>query len=237
MSRRSTLAAFVLASVLALGGLLAAAATDRRDTAFSLGVADNVPVASLAHGRTLCQGPFIVRVAFSALQMWVRPAHALEVEIRSASSRRVLVARQITTSPTLTGELTIPLGTTTIQKGTRITVCVRNAGPDRVAFEGGRPTRNSGRFEISGAPTRNSGGFEISGRHHAKAIALLFLRPHPPALLSLLPAVFQRASLFKPAWVGAWTFWALGAAMICAFALAAAAVADATRAEAAQDGD
>jgi hypothetical protein len=224
MSRRSTLTAFALASVLALGGLLAAAATDRRDTAFSLGVPDNVPVASLAHGRTLCQGPFTVRVAFSALQTWVRPAHALDVEIRSASSRRVLVARRITTSPRLTGELTIPLGATTIRKGTRITVCMRNAGPHKVAFEGG-------------SRTRNSGTFEISGRHHAKAIALLFLRPHPPTLLSLLPTVFERASLFKPSWVGAWTFWVLGAAMICAFALAAAAVAGAVRAEAARDGD
>ena len=219
MSRRSTLTAFVLTSMLALAGLLGAAATDRRDTAFSLGVADNVPVASLAHGQTLCQGPITVRVAFSTLQTWLRPAHALDVAIRRARGRRVLVARRITTSPTLTGELTIPFGATTIRKGTRITVCVRNAGPHKVVFEGGPPTSNSGTFEIS-------------GRHHRMAIALLFLRPHPPTLLSLLPTVFKRASLFKLSWVGAWTFWLLCAAMICAFALAAAAVADAAKAEA-----
>ncbi len=219
MSRRSTVTACVLTSMLALAGLLAAAATDHRDTAFSLGVADNVPVASLAHGRTLCQGPITVRVAFSALQTWVRPARALDVEIRRARSRRVLVARRITTSPSLTGELTIPLGASTIRKGTRITVCMRNAGPHKVAFEGGPPTRNSGTFEISGS-------------HHGMAIALLFLRQHPPTLLPLLPTVFKRAALFKLSWVGAWTFWLLGAAMVCAFGLAAAAIADAAQAEA-----
>jgi hypothetical protein len=219
MSRRSTLTAFVLASILALVGLFAAAATDHRDTAFSLDVPDNVPVASLAHGQTLCQGPITVRGAFSALQTWVRPAHLLDVAIRRARSPQVLVARKITTSPTLTGELTIPLGATTIRKGTRITVCVHNAGARKVAFEGGPPTSNSGTFEIS-------------GRHHRAALALLFLRPHPPTLLSLLPTVFKRASLFKLSWVGAWTFWVLGAAMICAFGLAAAAISGAVKAEA-----
>ena len=219
MSRRSTLTAFVLASILALVGLFAAAATDQRDTAFSLGVPDNVPVASLARGQTLCQGPITVRGAFSALQTWVRPAHVLDLAIRRARSPQVLVARKITTSPTLTGELTIPLGATTIRKRTRITVCVRNAGARKIAFEGGPPTSNSGTFEIS-------------GRHHREALALLFVRPHPPTLLSLLPTVFKRASLFKLSWVGAWTFWVLSAAMICTFGLAAAAIAGAVQAEA-----
>ena len=33
-----------------------------------------------------------------------------------------------------------------------------------------------------------------------------------PALLEL--AVFERAALFKPGWVGEWTFWLLGSVLV-----------------------
>lgn len=35
-------------------------------------------------------------------------------------------------------------------------------------------------------------------------------------LLALLPAVFERASLFRPGWVGAWTYWLLLVALVIA---------------------
>ena len=46
----------------------------------------------------------------------------------------------------------------------------------------------------------------------------------PPTLLSDIPTVFERAALFRPGWVGVWTFWLLAAALLGAFPLAALAL-------------
>ena len=54
----------------------------------------------------------------------------------------------------------------------------------------------------------------------------------PQSLFSMLPTIFRRAMLFRPTWVGAWTFWLLAAAVLGAFALGAVAVARASSADA-----
>lgn len=218
MSRRSTITAFALATALALAGLIAAAAGDHRDTAFSPGVPDNVPVALLLPGQTLCQGPITAQATFSGVQAWLRPAHALDVEIRDARGGRRLAAGRIATTPTPTGEVTIGFGPRSVPRGTRFAVCLRNVATERLSLEGGPPTGESGSLEISGTRQR-------------AAIALLFLRPHPPTLLALIPTVFRRASLFKLGWVGPWTFWLLLAGLLGAFAVAGVAVAEAVRAD------
>ena len=41
-------------------------------------------------------------------------------------------------------------------------------------------------------------------------------RPGNRPLLALLPDVFDRASLFRPGWVGAWTYWLLLVALVIA---------------------
>jgi hypothetical protein len=63
------------------------------------------------------------------------------------------------------------------------------------------------------------------------ALALLFLREHPRSLLSLVPTIFRRASLFRPGWVGPWTYWLLSAALLGAFGLAGVAVTRAARSD------
>ena len=153
MSRRSTLTAFVLASILALVGLFAAAATDHRDTAFSLDVPDNVPVASLAHGQTLCQGPITVRGAFSALQTWVRPAHVLDVAIRRAGIPQGTGGAEDHDLAHADGRVDDPARWHDDPEGNRGSPVRANAGARKLAFEGGPPTSNSGIFEIWGATT------------------------------------------------------------------------------------
>jgi hypothetical protein len=51
----------------------------------------------------------------------------------------------------------------------------------------------------------------LEGQPAGTDISLLFLRSHPASSLSLLPAIFRRAALFRPSWIGAWTFWLLAA--------------------------
>jgi hypothetical protein len=211
MTRRATLTTFILASALALAGLLIAAASDHRDTAFSLRVPNNRPVVPLPPGRTLCQGPITAQAGFSSIEMWARPLHSLELRIRSLTAGGIDLTRTISGSSTPSGELTVALGPGAVAARSRFTVCVRNTGPRRIAFEGG-------------APSAGSGAFEISGKRGHDAIALAFLRRRGPSLLSLLPTVFRRASLFKLSSVGAWTFWVLLAALLGAFAIAGWAV-------------
>lgn len=209
MSRRAALMAFALTATLALGGLLAAAASDRRDRAFSLQVPVNLSVASLAPGRTLCQGPITAASRFAGLRLWASPARSLVVTVEAAGAK--LAHRAVRTAPTPTGALRIPLGTT-IGRGTRFSVCVRNTARTALAFEGG-------------AATETSGQLVAAGFRSGDAIAVEFLRDHPPSLLSLLPTVFHRAALLKLSGVGPWTFWVLLAALVGGFALAAWAIA------------
>ncbi len=46
---------------------------------------------------------------------------------------------------------------------------------------------------------------------------LEFQRAEPRSLAGLLPAMFDRAALFRAEWVGAWTYWVL--ALLCVFAV------------------
>jgi len=101
-----------------------------------------------------------------------------------------------------------------LPRGARATVCLRNVTTGPIAFEGGAASRASG--HLSGLT--GSDGDEL---------ALLFLRPHPPSLLDVIPTVFRRASLFKLSFVGAWTYWVLLAALVGSVGLIWRALADA----------
>ena len=83
----------------------------------------------------------------------------------------------------------------------KIAVCFRDAGPQG-AILSPRP----------GTPTRVT--VERSAEHSDYAdIGLELRRADDRSLLALLPDAFDRASLFRPGWVGAWTYWCLLAAL------------------------
>lgn len=220
MSRRATALAFTLAATLAVGGLLAAAATDRRPAAFSIGVAGNEPVGSLGPGKALCQGPITIRAASDGLEAWLRPAGQVQAEIRTASGAFPATTRPVSK---LTGATRVDFHRT-LRRGSEATVCLRNVSTGRVGFEGGSASAQSGR--LRGLP--GSGG---------NALVLLFRRPDPPSLLNEIPTVFRRASLFKLSFVGAWTYWVLLAALVGSVGLIwlALATAEAEDARAAAD--
>jgi hypothetical protein len=203
-------------SVLAITCLLLAASGDRRATAFSLDVADNTTVTELQPGQTLCQGPITTVASFSALEFWVSSADALDVAIRRPRAGRPPAYGRIIGSSSPTGQTTFVLRGAPIAHRTVVTVCIRNAGAATVAFGGGPPTRASGLLAID-------------GRRSDNAIALLFLTRNAPSLLALLPKVFERASLFKLSFVGAWTFWLLAAALLGAVLIAGVALGVAIR--------
>lgn len=216
MTGSGSIKLFSLASLLAILAIVAAAASDARRTAFPVDVPNNAPVVSLPPGLTLCQGPVDVQSRFQAVEIWVRPAARLQLTIRAAGTERVLARTATAMAPHASGAHVIKLKRTATPAGQPIDVCLRNVGQRAVTFEGGPPSRTSGRLAVGGRPRRED-------------IAMLFLRDHGSSLLSLLPAVFDRASLFKLAGVGAWTFWLLLAGCLVAFPLAAVALASALK--------
>jgi hypothetical protein len=68
----------------------------------------------------------------------------------------------------------------------------------------------------------------VEGQPVPADLTLVFLRAEASSALSLVPEMFERATLFHPGWVGAWTFWALlvlvgaGVPLLLWFALGAA---------------
>lgn len=66
--------------------------------------------------------------------------------------------------------------------------------------------------------------FSVLGTPPNPSLALL----HRVSGLAALRLAFDRASLFRPSWVGSWTFWVLALAFLAAFGVAVAAVARAT---------
>jgi len=147
------------------------------------------------------------------------PGAAIDLTVRDAGTNATLASGQITAGYTGAIAPIVSLDRA-ISSGRRIRVCLHSRGP--------------GSVDLMGAPLLNQALAEDDGTASGSsqaAIALLFLRPHPKSLLSLVPTVFARAALFRPSWVGPWTYWLLSVAFLGAFVLAGVAVAHAVRSD------
>jgi hypothetical protein len=224
MSARSSVLAFGLVALAGLVALLLAGAGDQRSTAFSLDLPNATPVTSLPPDVSACQGPLRAGGTFQGVRAWLSPvvAPAMTVTVRNVRGRP-LATGDLRADPGLPGAFTARLDMP-VASGTRVVVCLRNRGPGRVAVLGSTPIPSVGHLRVGSTTAKTV------------AVALVFLRPHPQSLLSLLPTLFSRAALFKASWVGAWTFWVLCGAIVVAFLLGGRAVALAVR-DQAQAGD
>ena len=235
MSTRLTLIVAAIVGVLGLAGLAVAATAHQQPTAFSVELPAAKLTTPLASGQGACQAPIRASSAFGGVRLWVwpgsRPSPPLMVQVRAYAGNAVLatggteaVPRGPRTPPgdpvslypspvSGTAVLTRP-----VAAGQDVKVCVRNLGPGTTTFMGSTANNLSGALSIAGKPA-------------PVAMSLVFLRPRSRSLLSLLPTAFRRAALFRPTWVGAWTFWLLGFGLLLAFGLAAWAVVLACRAD------
>lgn len=221
MSARRGALAFAIVFALGTVALLVAATRDQRPAAFSLDVAAGVPVGTLAPARQMCQTPVQRPADFSAIQVWIGARHgrrvAMTISVRSSTGGPPLAIGEIAATSRTASEYTSTLSRT-IPAGSPLTICLRADGPGTAVLIGAAPTGGSGRLRTTQRPD-------------PVALAMVLLRPHPHSLLSLIPSVFARAALFRPGWVGSWTFWGLTVALLGACALAAAAVTSAGRSD------
>jgi hypothetical protein len=197
-------AAVAVALAVLIGlGLLAKAATGEREV-YTLGVPSFTVAAKIKPGERTCQEPIELPVEANAVVFPVatdaRPGQPLDVTVRTASGR-VLGAGSVGAGyldgTPQTAELDRVVG-----PASHIAVCIRNDGAEPMFIYGSENVTSSGTI-TAGAP----GGIDLD---------LRFLRADPPTFAASLPDVFERAALFRPAWVGAWVYWALLALLVLA---------------------
>lgn len=217
---RRALLIFSAVAILGMGGLAVAGAVDQRSTAFSLQIPDSRPVVALRPGQRVCQAPLVAKAAFRGVQLWLTPASTeatLRVRARAADGAELASGIVSTPAPT-------PYGSRawldrTIPADTRLSLCFDNPGPTALSLNGS-------------AAGQGSGVLARNGHALGSAAAMVMLSPRPSSMLELLPKAFTRAALFRPTWMGAWTYWTLLAAIIAAFPVVAMALRLAARVDA-----
>ena len=180
-----------LGAVAALGVLavLVAALLDDRERAFTVGLPPVRIAAELQPGERACRADIDVPTEFSRLRLFTasfgRPGPALGVT--AGGARGTVAAGYPDNSP-------VEASMDHVAAGERIDVCVTNDGDSRVA--------------LLGSPPDTSPPY-LSDPNLDPELGVEFLRDEPSSMAALVPDAFERASRFRPAWVGPWTFWAL----------------------------
>lgn len=222
MSRRTVLAISSLA-VLLVAALVWSGTRDELLSSFSIDVDPSSAVASLAPGQEACEGPIQTLGPIGYITLWATPVAgpgpALSVMVREASGTHSLLGAARLPAGYVGPSSPEPAVTPAVPPGTAVSVCLRSDGPGRVNL-------------VGDIPNTRSGVLTVDGRREQDALALYFLRPHPVSLLSQVPAIFSRAMLFRPSWVGPWTFWVLALMLLGTFGVAMFAVAQAQREDA-----
>jgi hypothetical protein len=193
---------FLLVLVAGLVLLLVLALADRRG--FSLDVPSDSQVL-VRPGEERCSG--IIRppgAGADRVRFWARasepgPLPPIVVFVRRSRTAQTLADG--TAAPGPPGARSVHLRGS-VAGSRKVTACFLNAGA-RPAILTPRP----------GTATRVT--VERSdGLADYADIGLELGRSDDRSLLALLPDVFERASLFRPGWVGAWTYWLLLVALV-----------------------
>lgn len=217
MPRRAA-AAFVTTVAIGLLALALVGVEDKRDLAFTIGVVPSVPAATLAPGATVCQLPISVSESFKRVRVRAGspggPAEPAVVSVRASGTDQVLGRGRLAGGYPYGSDVSASVGEVAADQ--RIAVCVRNAGDRRLAVFGNA---------AQAAPPSEA---RAGGRVLKYDVSLVFLKRDRRSMLSELPDVFQRASVFRPGWVGTWTFWVLAVLVVLGVpALLARALSDA----------
>jgi hypothetical protein len=187
-------------SAVVLAGLvtvIVVGATHQPSEAFSLGVGSRAPVLQVRAGDELCQRPIEPVHGFERISLTLgsnrRPGPEVRVEVRDASGGRMLGVGTLPGGWPDVSAQTVDVGT--IERDGRIVVCLRNLSSHPFA-----PYGESGLANRSSAAYRNERRLEAD-------VSMIFIRDREASVLSFVPDMVDRASLFHGEWVGAWTVW------------------------------
>jgi hypothetical protein len=205
---------FVVAVAVAIVVLLVLAFGGERTRVFALRAPSAQSVATLAPGRQACEGPVSANAPIHAVQTWgAAIVRTTVLDLRISSGRSVVATGSSRVSDRPSAHTTILHGS--IRDGRKITVCVANGG--------------DADYSLVGSPSIDpTVAMRVDGKRSALQFSLALLGS-PTNTLSQLHTAFRRASLFRPAWVGVWTYWALLAGLVFAAAACGAALIAAAR--------
>jgi hypothetical protein len=232
-SRRATaigLAGVLLAALLVLAITGAGKHTDLVQTT---AVNPVYPVAPLAPGATVCQGPLGITDAFERVRFNVgthgRPGPPLVVSVVDQGSGAELGwGRQQPGWVDNGTPRVIRVGT--VKPGPRVAVCMRNEGRTAAYVYGDFYHGKGVRGPLGVTPTSSISTATVDGVQLEGDIALSLYSRHEHTALSWIPAIFRHAAAFRPPFVGAWTFWLLALLLVLGAPLALwAALRSATR--------
>jgi 4-amino-4-deoxy-L-arabinose transferase-like glycosyltransferase len=91
--------------------------------------------------------------------------------------------------------------------------------------------RSSGRVALAGSPDGNIDGFSelrLDGNRQTGDLAYQLVQDGPESLFEFVPSIFRRASLFRPDWIGPWTYYVAALLLLLIGALAVGALIAAT---------
>ena len=194
-------AVVAFAATLAVGilALLLIGAFDKRDEAFTLGVTEGGPVVTLRPDARMCQLPIEAAADFDAVRFkagtFGQPGPPLDVTIANPTGQRFYGEGRIEGGYADDAHVVADVGHVTA--GKQIAVCLENVGDRRVELYGNAA--------LAHAPS----GAVLGQRALAGDLAVVFLRDDGASLLSLIPDMVDRMSLFHGSWVEPWVVWLL----------------------------
>jgi hypothetical protein len=219
MTQRRAWVPFAFLALLALAALLLSGLRESPVRAYAVGVPSVRKVAVARPHHQACEGLIHSQRAFRSVALWgtyVSGTPRVEVSVEHSGVKTLISGGLVERSPPGGhGQFTAKLRNA-VPAGRSVTVCVSDSG---------------GELKLRGS-TSGYSGVSIAGSEPRQAFAMVVLEPGQYSLLGSLGLAFSRASLFRPSWVGSWTFWSLLILLLGTFALAAAAIASAMRSEA-----
>jgi len=204
MISRRTAITFSLVLLVGIGLLAWSGTRDSRARVFSLDLPFDHTSATLPAGRRACEGPIESPAGFGGIRAFGSSTGSpamLDLVVTDAGSGETLARGRAPVS-----EVFNPITATLdgrVPAGRRVTVCMIGAGPGPIALGGS---------SSAGQPVR----LRVGGRATPQAVSLVMLQARGQSFFSLLPTIFRRAALFRPGWVGAWTFWVLALILLAA---------------------
>ena len=200
-------------AIIAVLALILSATSSRPQRTYTLGARPLQPILGIDPPRRMCQGPLTSVRPFDGVQVWAAAlAHQtdhVDIVVRDAGNKTTLAHGPVTVTDAAgpyTARLNQPVtGTRAVQ------VCIAPISGHYIAL---------GTMSVNPSVTLDI--------HPGLQFAVNLIDDRG-SLLGAVPRMLSRAALWHPGWVGAWTFWLLGAGILASFGVGIAAVARAAR--------
>jgi hypothetical protein len=205
-------------ALIAVAGLLVAGSRSSAVRVFALGAPNESHIAMLRPSEKVCEGPVTSPSPVRGVRIWGSSTGGrarLTVDVQDADNHQVLAFGSLEASPTA-----IDAPPTKSEHTAHLSRAVPGNRPLRICL-----TEDVNTFWLEGSSAIHP-SVEMTGKTTGEEFSLVLLGDKR-SLLSSLSTAFTRASLWRPSWVGSWTFWALAIGLLATFGLGIGAVASA----------